>query len=256
MNVETTTQTLAAAPAMPLAETEERASRSSTLLYAPPFDSRWAEERSPNPNGFWSYCGLDRNPGLVHLQLGRHPEGVDSGLKIGYLGGGWRYNQRVFLGPTSVVRGTFTPDLLVIRPNGGTMVPWGFVTVRRRSDGRRFEFKGQLSLGTSTNVHAYAPTYGYYDVSASVTFRGSYSGAGASPYGEIRARINPLLAFNRYSSRDAIEEPEARLIGENGDDVAKLDEEAHKAAFDKALVREIGSTKEAVSAGLQEFEAE
>ena len=78
MNVETTTQT-ELAPAMPIVDLEESASSARTVLYAPPFAGHWHEERSPNPHGYWSYCGLDSNSGLVHLQLGRQPENGTGG---------------------------------------------------------------------------------------------------------------------------------------------------------------------------------
>ncbi len=186
-------------------KTTTTASRTVNVPLAPPFRAPWQRVESNDPKGFWGHAHHTDHSGELIVQMGRNLSNPQAPQHIGYYGAGWQ-RQRYFQGDGAIVSTVF-PSSVIIQPNGGVMVPWGYLEVKGPGgtcwDARR------LHPNTYTYLSCPIDDPGHYTVATGVYFRGVFQG-NADPYGEVFARITSLK-FLHY--RDPFQPLERTLAG-------------------------------------------
>ena len=164
-----------------------RASLATNIPLAPPFTAPWQRVESNDPPGFWGHANHTDHSGELIVQMGRDLNNPGAPLHIGYYGAGWK-RQRPFRG-NGVIVSTVLPTNIIIRPNGGVMVPWAYLEVK--GPGGPYWDAKRLHTNNYTFLSCPIDQPGHYTVASGVYFRGVFQG-NADPYGEIFARITSV----------------------------------------------------------------
>lgn len=194
-----------------------RAALAVNVPLAPPFKAPWQRVESNDPKGFWGHANHTNHTGELIVQMGRNLNNPNAPLHIGYYGAGWK-RQRAFRGNGLMVS-TVLPSRIIIQPNGGVMVPWGYLEVKG-PDGTCWDAK-RLHTNNHTFLTCPINRPAQYTVATGVYFRGVFQG-NADPYGEIFARITSFQ-FQHY--RDSFEPLERGLAGAQDEEALFAEQE-------------------------------